>query len=538
MDVAVIGSGVSGTFAAHALASRGASVTILDVGETLEPRRQAAVDRLHDLPRDRWATSDLQLISENRTYGRGVLPKKVHFGSDYIYAEDRSFARIDTKASGRVPYPTFAKGGFSTIWGAAVLPTDDCDMADWPVSRSQMEPYFRKIAQLLPICGGEGNLERHFPAYASALGSLDAGPQGDNLLADLKHAEKRLLDRQTVFGKARLAIHTRNGDHGVLACDGNGHCFAGCVRNAIFSTQPMLIDLVAKRGVKHWLGVYVKQIAERDAKAVVEVVDLQSHGRLSLSFDALFVACGPINTARLLLRSRELYDRPIRLKESQKFVLPMFRQHGAPTAIEHPSITLASVFLETKTQGLSDHWTHAQIVPMNEMIVQAAGLPGTGRPIAGRIWKPFLRHMMAAWCGMHSDHSSAVELCLRKDGSDADRLELELLVSDRALADGRAAAKDLFRKGLLFGTVFCHWMIKFSNPGSGTHCGAAFPMKECPAGAFDTDRFGRPFGWSRIFLVDASVLPSIPGTTLAFPVMANAYRIATEAATLICDTID
>ena len=36
MDVAVIGSGVSGTFAAHALASRGASVTILDVGETLD----------------------------------------------------------------------------------------------------------------------------------------------------------------------------------------------------------------------------------------------------------------------------------------------------------------------------------------------------------------------------------------------------------------------------------------------------------------------------------------------------------------------
>ena len=74
----------------------------------------------------------------------------------------------------------------------------------------------------------------------------------------------------------------------------------------------------------------------------------------------------------------------------------MFRQHGAPTALKHPSITLASVFLETKTQGLSDHWTHAQIVPMNEMIVQAAGLPGTGIPIAGRIWKPFLRHMMAA----------------------------------------------------------------------------------------------------------------------------------------------
>ena len=95
-----------------------------------------------------------------------------------------------------------------------------------------------------------------------------------------------------------------------LACDGCGHCFTGCVRNAIFSTLPMLIDLVAKRGVKHWLGVFVEQIAEQDGKAIVDVIDLQSHERSSLTFDAVFVACGPINTTRLLLRSRELYDQP------------------------------------------------------------------------------------------------------------------------------------------------------------------------------------------------------------------------------------
>ena len=148
----------------------------------------------------------------------------------------------------------------------------------------------------------------------------------------------------------------------------------------------------------------------------------------------------------------------------------------------------------------------------------------------GLAWKPLLRRMMAAWCACNSDHSSAVELCLRKDETlGADRLELDLLVSDRALADGRAAAKDMFRKGLMFNTVFCHWMIKFSNPGSGTHCGSSFPMKERPVGLFDTDRLGRPFGWSRVFVVDSSVLPSIPGITLAFPIMSNAYRIASVA---------
>jgi len=36
---------------------------------------------------------------------------------------------------------------------------------------------------------------------------------------------------------------------------------------------------------------------------------------------------------------------------------------------------------------------------------------------------------------------------------------------------------------------------------------------------------GRPTGWSNIHFVDSSVLPSIPATTLALTIMANACRI-------------
>ena len=44
-----------------------------------------------------------------------------------------------------------------------------------------------------------------------------------------------------------------------------------------------------------------------------------------------------------------------------------------------------------------------------------------------------------------------------------------------------------------------------------------------------TDRLGRLHGLSRIHVVDASVLPSIPATTITFSVMANAHRIGIEA---------
>lgn len=530
MDVAVVGSGVSGIFTAHALAKRDLNVTILDVGERLDEERSAIVRKLHDLRPDQWPQSDYDLIRENSTFGTGDLPKKVHFGSDYIYASNRSFAPLTTMAEGRAPYPTFARGGFSNIWGAAALPPDQCDMADWPVSHAEMEPFFGEVAQLIPLCGGEGTLSHAFPAFKEPIGHIDPGPQGGLLLDDLKRAETRLLASQTLYGPARLAIHTK-AEGGALPCIGCGHCFTGCVFGSIFSTAPMLENMVRTRQVTYRSGFVVERVDEKSGKAEVEGFDLPTGGKCRLTFDGVFLAAGPINTTRLLLQSKALYDQAVRLKESQKFVVPLFRRRGAETAIEHPSVTLASVFLETKLPSLSDHWIHIQIVPMNEMILRGIKLPGASRRMGQRLWNPILRRTMAAWCALHSDHSSHVEVRLRENGGSAapGRLELNLHVSPEARVAARRAARHIFSQGLMFGTLFGYPMIRFSNPGSGTHCGSSFPMKAQPRDLLDSDRLGRPFGWSRIFAVDSSVLPSIPATTLAFAAMANGYRIGSLA---------
>ena len=203
------------------------------------------------------------------------------------------------------------------------------------------------------------------------------------------------------------------------------------MRGSIYSTLGELDELKRAKGVRHRTGVFVDSIDESGDKAVLCLVDSASQQRTEEKFDAAFLACGPINTTRLLLHSKKMYDRPVQLRESQKFVVPMLRLHQA----EDPRSAIrrsrsASVFLETKVESLSDHWMHAQIVPMNEMIVRSAHLPPPSQKAgSGLCWQPAFRRMMAAWCGMHSDHSSAVELTVRNDG--AVRLELDLIVSTR-----------------------------------------------------------------------------------------------------------
>jgi choline dehydrogenase-like flavoprotein len=525
MNVAVIGSGVAGVFAAHALAARGLHVTILDVGETLDPARRAAVAQLRDREPGSWPAEHQDLISANATMNGDELPKKMHFGSDYIYASDRPFAHVVTNRAGRAPYPTFARGGFSNIWGAAVLPPDACDMADWPVSRSAMEPYFRKVAALLPLCGGGGSMAATFPVYKEILGQLDPGPQGAVLLKDLARAEKRLAADGILYGPARLAIHTASAEEGVLPCNGCGQCFTGCVRGSIFSTVPMLDGMVRRGEVVYRGGLFVRSVREDADQAHVEVLDL-NRGPVELTFKTIFLAAGPLNTTAILLRSAGHYDRPVLLKESQKFVLPALRTRAARTAAEQPSITLAAAFIEARIRELSNHWVHVQMIPMNDMVVTASRLPGLKSPYTRRLWAPILRRVMLAWCGMHSDHSSSLELTLRRGADDSDTLSIALNVSEQARLEARVAARRLTSVSRKAGIYFQPRMIRFSNPGSGTHCGSSFPMRSRPVGVFDSDELGRPFGWRRVHVVDASVLPSIPGTTLAFPVMANAVRIA------------
>lgn len=530
MNIGVIGSGFSGLAVTKALVSRGLVPTILDVSETLDTECQSLVERLRKIPIDLWPKDDYDRISRNPTLKDKELPKKMHFGSDYIYAAKRPFAPIETKVSGRTPLPTFAKGGFSNIWGGAVLPVSPTDMTDWPISVSELAPYFRKVAQYLPISGGAGTLNIPFPLYTDRPGNLDVGPQGKCLLKDLETVQDTLIKREMYFGKARLAVYTPETEALGSPCVGCGECFVGCVHGSIFSTVPLFDELVRDNRVSFIKNIFVRSIREKEGKVYIETVDTISGVCQKRIFDAIFVAGGPINSTRLLLRSGHIFNTKVSLKESQKFVIPMLRKTGAHTAIDDRSVTLASVFLEFKVPELSDRWVHLQVVPMNRMVLEGAQLPGAHLPIVKTLWNPVLRRIMVGWCGLHSDHSSSVDLTLRKNmGSDTDLLEIDIHISELARKAVNKVSQSLLKTGTTFNTLFIPWLVKLSNPGSGTHCGSSFPMKRERSGNFDTDRLGRPFNWSRVFVVDSSVLPTIPGTTLAYSVMANAYRIGDQA---------
>jgi choline dehydrogenase-like flavoprotein len=131
---------------------------------------------------------------------------------------------------------------------------------------------------------------------------------------------------------------------------------------------------------------------------------------------------------------------------------------------------------------------------------------------------------------LHSDESPAMTMTLKRSG-EKDFLQLDAQPNPESRRTVKKVLRELLSQTRRLGGVVVPPMLQLAKPGRSFHSGGSLPMRAQP-GKFESDTLGRPHGWSRVHAVDASVLPSIPATTITFSVMANAHRIGWETARL------
>jgi choline dehydrogenase-like flavoprotein len=129
---------------------------------------------------------------------------------------------------------------------------------------------------------------------------------------------------------------------------------------------------------------------------------------------------------------------------------------------------------------------------------------------------------------LHSDESATIEMTLKRVG-EKDFLQLDARPNPESRRIVKKILRELLSQTRRLGGIVVPPMLQIAEPGRGYHSGGSIPMRAQP-GIFESDTLGRPHGWSRVHAVDASVLPSIPATTITFSVMANAHRIGWETA--------
>ncbi|MGC3989226.1 MAG: hypothetical protein QM796_06030 [Chthoniobacteraceae bacterium] len=234
-------------------------------------------------------------------------------------------------------------------------------------------------------------------------------------------------------------------------------------------------------------------------------------------------------TAWLALRSLGLYETPVKLLDSQYFIFPFFR-FGKTAGVEKESLhSLAQAYLEIDDPAISKGLVHIEVFSYSDFLKRALcetplrfalGIPFFAEKILGRL--------LVLQCFMHSDDSAHLDLELKRNGDDAPKLVSQARPNRRSLWKSLHVGWKLLVNGLSLGGLPVVPAIQFARPGRSYHTGGSFPMRQKP-GRLETDLLGQLPELPRVHLVDSSVLPSIPGTTITLSVMANAHRIATEA---------
>src|SRR5439155_5659483 len=187
----VIGSGLSGIAAAIALIKRGYRPTILDVGLTPDDESSTLKARLASVEPEAWTAEDLKHVKQTGAASQSGIPQKLTFGSDFAYRDlDAATAAQLNNAS---MLRSFARGGFSNVWGAVIQRFPSDEFRGWPLTLHQLSPHYSAIQDLM--CSSSGPLVR-------------PSAQTRAFHADMMRNRLELERHGIRFDYARLAVRT------------------------------------------------------------------------------------------------------------------------------------------------------------------------------------------------------------------------------------------------------------------------------------------------------------------------------------------
>ena len=441
-------------------------------------------------------------------------PRKLSYGSDFAYQSASEFA--PQRAKGADFAPSFALGGLSNVWGAAVLPYRQGDLTDWPLRRDDLAPYYAKVLEFMPLAARVDGLSGAFPLYTDRLLPHDLSSQAGRLLAALERHRERLAADGLTFGRARLAVRSRSDDG--PDCVYCRTCMSGCPCGLIYNSADTVAELRHDSRFHYVGGQVVERVEESVDGVTLHGRSVEGGAPVTHEAERVFIGCGPIPTTKILMESLGIRERIIR--DAQYFLAPLLQLRGSGARAEDLH-TLAQLFIEVNDPAVSERTVHLQIYTYNELYEEE--LRRRLRGLSGLIPSGAILDRLLALQGfLHSDDSARVHIRLQ-DGE----LRLKARRSRRARRIIGRLMRKLLRNGPRLGVLPVLPFVSVEAPGKSFHSGGTFPMRTQP-GPGECDTLGRPHGLRRVHAIDSTTFPSIPATTITLSIMANAYRIGSE----------
>ncbi|RRO25585.1 GMC oxidoreductase [Mesohalobacter salilacus] len=308
-DAIVVGTGISGGWAAKELCEKGLKTLVLERGRNVEhitDYKTAHMDPW-DFPNGIAATQKTKerKFKQHRT-GFTTQEPHQHFFVDDIkhpYNEKRRFDWIRG----------YHVGGRSLTWGRQSYRLSDIDFeankkdgigVDWPVRYKDIEPWYDKVEEFIGVSGENLGLKQ-LPDQ-KLLKPMNLNCVEEHLKEKMKENfdDGRIL---TIGRTAHITEGTKPGA-GRTQCQYRDRCMRGCPYGAYFSSNSSTLPTAKATGnmiLRPHSIVYEVVYDESTQKASgVRIIDTETHEKIEYKAKVIFLCASAMASSSILLQSK------------------------------------------------------------------------------------------------------------------------------------------------------------------------------------------------------------------------------------------
>lgn len=302
-DAIVIGSGISGGWAAKELCQKGLKTLVLERGRKLDH-----ISDYHTALKDPWELENRNMRTQGDRDDYAIQSKCYAFndGTRHLFVKD-----TDHKYEQKKPFDWirgYHVGGKSLMWARQTYRWSDFDFqanaqdghgADWPIRYADLAPWYSYVERFAGISGNRDGLPQI--------------PDGEFLPAiELTIAEKHLQKsiRENFPGRALVQGRSANATAAHLGrgpCQFRNLCHRGCPFSAAFASQATTLAAAAltkKMTLRPDSIVHSIIFDEKKNKATgVRVIDANTMEMVEYYAKIIFVNASTINTTMILMNS-------------------------------------------------------------------------------------------------------------------------------------------------------------------------------------------------------------------------------------------
>ena len=307
-DAIVIGSGISGGWAAKECCDLGLKTLVLERGRNVEHLKDYPTATMNPWDFAHRGKMTEEIIKENP-----VISKCYAFREDayQFFVKDQEHPYVQEKPFDWIR--GYQVGGKSITWGRACQRWSELDFTspkrygyaiDWPIRYNDIAPWYGHVERFAGICGSKDGLE--------------AMPDGDYLPPfEMSCLETEIQDKIRANYKDRFMVHSRwahltkpnqiHLDQGRGQCQARDLCTRGCPFGGYFSSVSATLPWAKKTGnltIRPFSVVHSIIYDEKKGKATgVRVIDSNTKQVTDYFARVIFLNAACLNSNLILLNS-------------------------------------------------------------------------------------------------------------------------------------------------------------------------------------------------------------------------------------------